>query len=111
MLRAHTDIACGHRTSFRVLCKFRRRHGCEVWLQVLGARCRHQGTERWPEGPRNLKLLSQTSDTLMWQNRLGESRKITASRRLSIIEQRGGLQANLMRIGASGRRSRIGVGA
>jgi hypothetical protein len=32
----------------------------------------------------------------MWQDRLGESRKIRASRVLSIIEQLGGLQANLM---------------
>jgi len=46
----------------------------------------------------------------MWQDRLGESRKITTSRDLSIIEQLGGLQGNLMANGASGRRSGIGVG-
>jgi hypothetical protein len=31
----------------------------------------------------------------MWQDRLGESRKIRASRVLSIIEQLGALQENL----------------
>jgi len=61
------------------------------WARSLassaGARCRHRGTESRPGWPQKLRPPSQTSDTLMWQDCLGESRKIRTSRVLSIIEQ------------------------
>src|ERR1035438_10173377 len=96
MPRARRNIACGRRTSSRVLCNDRLRDGREVWPRVLGARCRHQGTESRPGWPQKLRPPSQTSDTLMWQDCLGESRKIRPSRVFSIIEQLAPLQANLM---------------